>query len=309
MSIAVMSKVFYTNIPSLSYIEAEKGSKITVSATTAKFVLLAIADSADDFGENSYNGYERLGTKTSLGRRSVMRATKALVANGYLENIGTTDYGTNNFKIVLDKLGEPPTTRTRVGRPKEIGDSGAIIGDSGAIIGDSGATDSFLSIPIHPLQQNLQKSISPAKESLQMRDAEEIKKSTEDALFRSYASQQTGYAHYPERVRPVVEKMEKLWYFKPPQSMKGKGQYALWVQSCDEIIDACAEFGVPLLDKLHDDWDLYMESHGGCAPYTISSPKSLVTAVLAKAALLRSKNPIPLWSTYSKQTSQTRLDV
>jgi len=162
-------------------------------------------------------------------------------------------------------------------------------------------------INIQNSQNKLQEN--PAKETV-MRSSEEIKKATEDALFRSMASSQIGYAQYPERIRPVVERMEKLWHFKPPQPSKKKnGQYAFWLESCDEVLVSCGEFGVELLDKLHEDWRIYMESHGGCGPHTVSSPKSLVSAVLAKAALLRSNSTAHLWQTNNKNSSSSRLDV
>ena len=309
MSIAIMSKVFYTDIPDLSYTENKSGKIITVGATTAKFVLLAIADSADDFGENSYNGYERLGAKTSLQRRSVMRSIKALIANGYLVHIGTSNYGTNNFKIVFDKLGEIPTSRAKIGRPSEnnIGDSEANIGDSEANIGDYGATDSSLSVPNHPIENNLQENLqSPAKKNGDQMNKEEYLESTRKALERGLANNTSDYAQFPEDIVPVVEKMAKLWNFTPP-TRKSK-QFGFWIDSCREVICACGEFGVDLLDKLHEDWKLYMSSNGGCAPYPVSSPKSLVSAVYGKAALLRGGSNAPMWKV-NKPVRQSTLDV
>jgi hypothetical protein len=285
MSISIMSKVFYTDIPCLSYVESNKKTKMTVGATTAKFVLLAIADSADDYGENSYNGYERLGAKTSLQRRSVMRAVKALIANKYLMCIGTTDYGTKNFKIVLDKLGEPPTARARIGRPKEIGDSDAIIGDSDAIIGDSGSTDSSLSVPNHPLQKTLQeKPVPPAKKGNGDNvNKEEYLKSIEQSLMKGMIKNNSDYAKFPPDTVLWVQRFCELWNSKPPRDKS----VSYWITSCRSLADACGEFGLDLLNELHQVFSDACISHGGIAPFNVNDPGGLVKTARGFAASKR----------------------
>jgi hypothetical protein len=137
MSVTAMSRTFWTDFPPLAYTD-KKGKQITIKDTTAKIVLLAIADNADDFGENSYQSFETLATKASVDRRSVMRVVRALVANGFLEVAGISAYGTNNYTVCLDKLGHPPKKRAKTGRPKS-GDSEALltrIGDAGAKTSD-----------------------------------------------------------------------------------------------------------------------------------------------------------------------------
>lgn len=139
MSVTAMSRTFWTEFPHLSYTD-KNGKQITIKDTTAKIVLLAIADNADDFGENSYQSFETLATKASVDRRSVMRVVRALVSNGFLRVAGLSVYGTNNYSICLDKLGTPPTKRAKTGRPKS-GDSGALPlpdGDSEEKTSDSG---------------------------------------------------------------------------------------------------------------------------------------------------------------------------
>ena len=276
MSIAIMSKVFYTDIPNLSYKESNK--ELTVSATTAKFVLLAIADSSDDFGENSYNGYERLGQKTSLQRRSVMRAIKALTDNGYLSCLGKTSYGTKSFKIALDKLGEPPTARTKVGRPKEIG-------DSEAIIGDSTSSDSSLSIQNHPIKKEMQvNTFSPAgKNGDNMRTKEELMKGTEEAYLRSLNNSTSDYAHIPEHARPWIQKVCELWNLKPP-GRKAK-DLGYWITGASDLQDACSEFGIDLLTDIHAEWRDGFQN--GYAPWTINAPNSLVKTARGKAGMKR----------------------
>ncbi|MCJ7443817.1 MAG: hypothetical protein MUO26_04690 [Methanotrichaceae archaeon] len=311
MSIAIMSKVFYTDIPNLSYTEPKKGDKLTVSATTAKFVLLAIADSADDFGENSYNGYERLGTKTSLQRRSVMRAIKALIANKYLVCSGTTDYGTKNFKIMLDKLGETPTTRSKIGKPptKDISDSRAYIGDSGADIGDSTSTDSSLSIPNHTLQETLlNQPISTAigKTGDDM-NKEEYLRSIEQSVMRGMIGDKNDYAKFPPDTVLWVSRFCELWNYKPPQISKDR---AYWITSCRSLKDACGEFGLELLDEFHMIWEEAKNSHGGTVPFSFSDPNGLVKTIRGFAASKRRGDKYAFnYPREYKVEHQSRLDV
>jgi hypothetical protein len=138
MSVTAMSRTFWTEFPELSY-KDKKGNTVNIKNTTAKIVLLAIADNADDFGENSWQSFDTLATKSSIDRRSVMRAVRALVNHKFLEVAGVSAYGTNNYTICLDKLGHPPKKRAKTGRPKS-GDSESleqIISDLGAKSGDS----------------------------------------------------------------------------------------------------------------------------------------------------------------------------
>lgn len=139
------------------------------------------------------------------------------------------------------------------------------------------------------------KSLAPAKKNGDNVDKETYLTSVKKSVEKSYSNPLIGYAHYPERLIPVVEKMEKFWYFKPP-AQRSK-QFAFWISSCDEIISACDGLGLEVIDKLHDDWVAYMDANGGVAPHTVSSPKSLVNDVLAKAALMRGGSNASLWRT------------
>jgi hypothetical protein len=118
MSITIMAKVLHTRYKGrVSYVE-KTGKLIKISGPSAKLTMLAISDSADDFGENSYNSFDTLSLKTDLERRSVIRVVRGLLAQGYISVSGLSTYGTNDFKVNLDKLGTLPTRRARTGRPK-----------------------------------------------------------------------------------------------------------------------------------------------------------------------------------------------
>jgi DNA replication protein DnaD len=145
MSVTAMSRTFWTEFPELSYIN-KKGKTVNIKNSTAKIVLLAIADNSDDFGENSYQSFDTLATKSSIDRRSVIRVVRALVNHGFLEVAGVSAYGTNNYTVCLDKLGHPPKRRAKTGRPKssdveslaeKSGDVAAESSDSEEKSGDS----------------------------------------------------------------------------------------------------------------------------------------------------------------------------
>jgi hypothetical protein len=135
MSVTVMSRVFWTEIPDL---QAEHQNKkvYKVSAHTAKIVLLSMADSADDFGENSFNSMDTLAKKSSLKIRSIPRILRALQQNQYCSYKGLSIYGTSNYSLAMSKLGQPPQKRARTGRPKSS-DSGNESSDSSSKSNDS----------------------------------------------------------------------------------------------------------------------------------------------------------------------------
>lgn len=160
MSTTILSRVFWTDFKDIEYND-KNGKAVKIGSSSAKLVMLALADVADDFGENSYQSFETLASKASIERRSVMRVVRGLIAHQFIRVAGVSRYGTNDYNINLGKLGTPPATRAKNGRPKtgdveslafeETGDSSAKTGDSSAETGDSTSPDSSL---IHPLTNN-----------------------------------------------------------------------------------------------------------------------------------------------------------
>lgn len=153
MSAIITGRVFWTPFKDLSYTD-KKGEKFSIKETTAKIVMLAIADSADDYGENSWQSFETIAQKASIQRRSAIRAVRALVAHGYLTVAGISRYGTNNFTVNKDLLGNVPPRRAKAGRPKTsdpeafTSDSGAKTSDPEAKTGDSPSPYPSLNPPI-----------------------------------------------------------------------------------------------------------------------------------------------------------------
>lgn len=99
MSIKLMSMVFSCNMPEL---KTDKGK--TVPDTTAKFVLLALADNANDEGEGSYPGVDTLCKKTNFSTATVCNALNALRNNGFTQLMGRSKFDTNNYTILAAKI-------------------------------------------------------------------------------------------------------------------------------------------------------------------------------------------------------------
>lgn len=106
MSVKLMSSVFEAEIPDIEY--TYNGETKVCKASTCKFVLLAIADHANDEGESSYPGLTRLETKTCLSRQGVLNAISALSHGGYLTvDPSSSKYGTNTYQVNVKQLVNP----------------------------------------------------------------------------------------------------------------------------------------------------------------------------------------------------------
>jgi hypothetical protein len=94
MSINLMSAIFETEFFDLL---DEKGN--TTKASTAKLVLLSMADHANDEGEGAYPSIERLCRKTALSPQTIRNTFDALRHNGIISLAGLSKWGTNNHTI------------------------------------------------------------------------------------------------------------------------------------------------------------------------------------------------------------------
>ena len=96
MSIKIMSAIFETEFP--DYLTC---GECRTKASTAKIVLLAIADHANDEGESAYPGLTRLEKKTGLSRQGIVDTLKVLVFNGLLLVADEpSKLNTNNYTVV-----------------------------------------------------------------------------------------------------------------------------------------------------------------------------------------------------------------
>jgi len=99
MSVKLMSMVFDAEINDMT---AEDGRN--VSASSAAFVLLALADHANDNGEYIYPSESLLAVKTKLSERTVKACMSALRINGYLTLKGKSKLGTNEYVMNIERL-------------------------------------------------------------------------------------------------------------------------------------------------------------------------------------------------------------
>lgn len=98
MSIKIMSAIFETEFP--DYLT--DGGEAKTKASTAKLILLAIADHANDEGESAYPGLTRLERKTGLSRQGLVDAIKILKYNGLITvSDEPSKLHTNNYTLNL----------------------------------------------------------------------------------------------------------------------------------------------------------------------------------------------------------------
>lgn len=125
MSVKLMSAIFETEMRDLEY--NKDGEPRKTKASTAKLVLLALADHANDYGESSYPGYDKLEIKTALSRQGLADTFEALKQNGLLlvdvrgSKLGTNSYTINirSFPPMYKEIGELP----EVVKPLDSGES------------------------------------------------------------------------------------------------------------------------------------------------------------------------------------------
>jgi len=98
MSVKLMSMVFDADIP-----DTKVGDN-KVSSSTIKFVLLAMADHANDDGRSVYPSVGKLSKKTALADRTVRRAIDALESLGLVKATGESEYGTTEYRIMPGQL-------------------------------------------------------------------------------------------------------------------------------------------------------------------------------------------------------------
>jgi hypothetical protein len=99
MSVRLMSKIFEYDMP---HLHTTKGKRVPDS--TAKFVLLALADCANDEGEGAYPSIDTLCKKTNMSTATVCRAIEALIVEGYLYFEGFSKYRTKVYSILAAKI-------------------------------------------------------------------------------------------------------------------------------------------------------------------------------------------------------------
>jgi hypothetical protein len=276
MSVTAISRVFWTNISDLTY-KDKYGKMVNVGACTCKIVLLAIADNSNDYGENSWQSFDTLATKSSLEKRSVMRAVKALCDNKYLVVNGISEYGTNNYAINMGVLGQQPPRRRRGASDAEslanmesdvpdasASDSGAVASDSGATTSDVKSPEPYLTIP----EPSLTRALSP-------KDYEQVNKKVDAMIENSRRASWSGREKMPEPIRELLDMYVELTGQTPT-----KGKLMDWMATASEWM----EIGI-IKNDLQKAYERSREGNG----FAVVRPGSLTATAGAFAGERRVK--------------------
>jgi len=104
MSVRIMAFVFEAELPEYLVYATRNGKQKRLKRATAKLVLLAFADHANDEGRAAYPSLELVARKTGLSLRAVKNTVRALVHAGILIPNGKSFRGTNDYIIDVDAL-------------------------------------------------------------------------------------------------------------------------------------------------------------------------------------------------------------
>jgi hypothetical protein len=105
--------------------------------------------------------------------------------------------------------------------------------------------------------------------------------------MKGLTSPYIAYANMPEEILPVVERMDKVWKFKIPSKSAKKSDLSYFITSCRDLLEACGEYGVGLLDEMRSVWEEGMRTHGGTVPFNVNEPQSLVKTMQGFSASKR----------------------
>lgn len=261
MSVALMAKVFHADIPHLAY--EKDGEKGNVRAATAKLILLAIADHANDRGESAYPGYDRLKRFTSLSWQGLADGMAALEQNKYLtidrkgSKIGTNDYQVN-VELLESLLYQAEKEKQTI---------------------------------LYQAEKDF--SAGQRQPSLPGGDDPSDKPSGKPLVDPRWKFEFFGdYTRYPSDVWETLIEFCLLWNMSLPsfgKKSKENSRGVQWLNGARELQRACAEFGVEALRDYRKTFEQYMQGHNGVAPHTVSSPKSLVNPIAAHVGIMRGR--------------------
>ncbi len=121
MSVKLMAAAFAAHFHDIDFEETRQkksgeivSRKVRVLAPTAKWVVVALADHANDEGEGAYPSVDLLADKTDLSTVSVITALKALKHAQIITYVGLSKRKTNNYTVNREKL------QAMAAQPKQI---------------------------------------------------------------------------------------------------------------------------------------------------------------------------------------------
>jgi hypothetical protein len=134
-------------------------------------------------------------------------------------------------------------------------------------------------------QKTLQeKPVPPAKKGNGDNvNKEEYLKSIEQSLMKGMIKNNSDYAKFPPDTILWAQRFCELWNSRPPRDKS----VSYWITSCRGLADACGEFGLDLLNELHQVFSDACLSHDGIAPFNVNDPGGLIKTARGFAASKR----------------------
>jgi len=127
----------------------------------AKFLLLAIADRADDDGTNAFPSYAWLANRTGLSPRHIKRLVPELEGDGYLD-VERVSGRSHRYRVVLTQAVAAPVTRV-VATPVPAMGGAVLTRLPGPLVDETGVTAA------HDSEDSIRDSL-PAAASTNRRD-------------------------------------------------------------------------------------------------------------------------------------------
>lgn len=205
---------------------------------------------------------ERIASELGISRHTVLDAIKSLVAKGYIEEVESTQRRTNTYRDT-GKAGIKISLTAGNDLCKNLTDT----------------CEESEQIPVQNLNTKivLRNNVREGDSQPIRRTAEDVKAMTRQALINHAERVKSGAKeteYFPADVVGIIGRVCELWQLTPP--VRKDNRFAFWIKSARELKEACAEFGVGLIDRVHREW---LDSQ-----YMVSSPASLINTAAAAAA-------------------------
>lgn len=202
---------------------------------------------------------DTLSSRCNMSTGSISTYKQELVDKGLI-NIETKDFNNKHYhEITIIDIWEKNFSY-RADSPHEL----------------AGSRDELAGSPHERIKNHINKNPKT-------RDSESYKKDIQESCDKGMTRKSGGLEDYPERIKEVLLEFVNLWKMKLP----AKSQKGYWITGGEDLKDACGELGVEVLRQVRNDFADYMINHHGIAPYTVSSPNSLVNPARAKAGWMR----------------------
>jgi hypothetical protein len=112
---------------------------------------------------------------------------------------------------------------------------------------------------------------------------------------------------FPEDVREIIGKVCELWNLTPPVKNNGarkSGDFAYWIQGARDLQEACGDIGMPVIEKMREDYERSMKKNHDVVPYQVATPKSLIRVAQSTYAVMSQ----PSLGNQGGDASETDLD-